>query len=122
MEHESKLTTSCMVLIPHLSRWESEGILVSMSVGLTKPLKRVRFCTIQSVKDKGVACVWIELKYDTNNYWLLLCTTYCAIPDLSSINVTESMMCLGPEGAFNGIMVGTATAPAVITVCNVDLM
>lgn len=115
-----------MVLIPHLSRWESEGILVSMSVGLTKPLKRVRFCTIQSVKDKGVACVWIELKCDTNKLVLVATTVHyilCyAIPDLSSIDVTESMMCLGPEGAFNGIMVGTATAPAVITVCNVDLM
>ena len=51
-----------MALIPHLSWWEGEGILVSMSVGLTKPLKRVRFRTIQSVKDKGIARVWIELE------------------------------------------------------------
>lgn len=51
-----------MALIPHLSRWESEGILVSMGVGLTKPLKRVWFCIIQSVKDEGIACVWIELE------------------------------------------------------------
>lgn len=116
--------TSWMVLIPHLSRWESEGILICKGVGMTKPLKRVRFCTIQCVKDKGVARVWIELKCDINKLVLLAITVHytLAIPDLSSINVTESMMCLGPEGAFNGIMVGTATAPAVITVCNVGLM
>lgn len=30
------------------------------------------------------------------------------------MRVAESMTCLGPWGAFNGIMVGTATEPAVI--------
>ena len=35
-------------------------------------------------------------------------------PDLISILVAESMQYLVPRGAFNGIMVGTATDPAVI--------
>ena len=35
-------------------------------------------------------------------------------PDLISILVAESIQYLEPWGAFNGIMVGTATEPAVI--------